>query len=125
MTAPSEWFDNTKAALVAWHEAIVRHASPKKRSDQIRKVQDLSYAGNDLMAILELILHRGPTTVRPVPILFWCPACGERHIDQGEFATRPHHTHSCQQCGLTWRPAVIETVGVHFLPGFKDAEKQK
>jgi len=55
----------------------------------------------------------------PVPMYLTCPKCGERHIDEGDFATRPHHTHSCQACGLTWRPAVICTVGVQFLPGFK------
>lgn len=54
----------------------------------------------------------------PIPMLLWCPECGERHIDQGEFATKPHHT---QTCGLVWRPAVVPTVGVQFLPGFKDA----
>ena len=60
----------------------------------------------------------------PIPMLIWCPACRARHIDRGEFATKPHHTHSCQGCGLTWRPAVVATVGVQFLPGFKDADEQ-
>jgi predicted RNA-binding Zn-ribbon protein involved in translation (DUF1610 family) len=55
-----------------------------------------------------------------VPSLLWCPACGERHIDVGEFATKPHHTHACQSCGMTWRPAVVHTVGVRFLPGFRN-----
>lgn len=54
----------------------------------------------------------------PVPILLHCPECNERHIDRGEFATKVHHTHSCQFCGMTWRPAVVPTVGVQFLPGF-------
>ena len=56
----------------------------------------------------------------PVPIRLPCPSCHQLHIDEGEFATKPHHTHSCQHCGLTWRPAVIATVGVRFLPGFKN-----
>ncbi len=47
-----------------------------------------------------------------------CPDCGALHIDEGEFASKPHHTHSCQECGMTWRPAVVHTVGVRFLPGF-------
>jgi hypothetical protein len=54
----------------------------------------------------------------PIPMLLWCPLCFGRHIDEGEFATKPHHTHSCQYCGNTWRPAVVATVGVDFLPGF-------
>jgi hypothetical protein len=56
----------------------------------------------------------------PVPIVLHCPECRARHIDEGEFATKAHHTHSCQSCGLTWRPAVVATVGVQFLPGFKN-----
>lgn len=57
----------------------------------------------------------------PIPMLLWCPACGERHIDTGEFATRVHHTHACQSCGMVWRPSRIPTLGVQFLPGFKNA----
>jgi len=69
----------------------------------------------------------------PIPMRLPCPGtvpdehgrakpCGELHIDVGEFATKPHHTHSCQACGMTWRPAVEHTVGVRFLPGFKNEE---
>jgi rubredoxin len=56
----------------------------------------------------------------PIPMHIVCPICKARHIDEGEFATKVHHTHSCQKCGLTWRPAVVPTVGVQFLPGFKN-----
>jgi len=56
----------------------------------------------------------------PIPMLLWCPGCQMRHIDEGEFAKKPHHTHACQGCGLVWRPAIVLTVGVQFLPGFKD-----
>lgn len=67
----------------------------------------------------------------PVPMRLPCPGtvpdghgglrmCGVLHIDEGRFATHPHHTHSCQTCGMTWRPAVVATVGVQFLPGFKN-----
>lgn len=58
----------------------------------------------------------------PIPMLLWCPLCHARHIDQGPFATKPHHTHACQACGMAWRPAIVATVGVQFLPGFKDEE---
>lgn len=53
-------------------------------------------------------------------MILTCPACSARHIDVGEFETKPHHTHACQNCGMVWRPAVVPTVGVAFLPGFKD-----
>jgi hypothetical protein len=38
-----------------------------------------------------------------------------------DWTTRPHHTHACQHCGLVFRPALQATVGVQFLPGFKNA----
>lgn len=69
--------------------------------------------------------------LQPVPMRLHCPGvvengkggqriCGCLHVDKGPFATKRHHTHSCQSCGHTWRPAVAYTVGVQFLPGFKD-----
>jgi len=54
----------------------------------------------------------------------FCEVCGEMHIDEGEFATKLHHTHTCQRCGLSWRPAVEYTVGVRFLSGFKNEVSQ-
>lgn len=60
--------------------------------------------------------------IQPLPLLLTCPECRARHIDVGEFATKPHHTHACQHCGHCWRPALVATVGVQFLPGFKNAE---
>lgn len=57
----------------------------------------------------------------PIPMIIHCPMCRARHIDKGEFATKHHHTHACQECGHVWRPAIVPTVGVQFLPGFKDA----
>lgn len=56
----------------------------------------------------------------PVPMILHCPSCSARHIDVGEFATKSHHTHACQSCGTVWRPAIVATVGVQFLPGFKN-----
>lgn len=56
----------------------------------------------------------------PLQIRLVCESCGELHIDEGEYVTKAHHTHACQHCGHTWRPAVPPTVGVRFLPGFKN-----
>lgn len=58
----------------------------------------------------------------PIPMRLLCEHCHAQHVDKGRFATHPHHTHTCQFCGLTWRPAKVYTVGVQFLPGFKDVE---
>jgi hypothetical protein len=55
----------------------------------------------------------------PIPMLLTCPWCKERHIDEGDFVTKIHHTHACQFCGMVWRPAIVPTLGVRFLPGFK------
>lgn len=65
-------------------------------------------------------LKTGCSPKEPIPMLLWCPGCGSRHIDVDEFATKVHHTHACQDCGHVWRPAVVPTVGVQFLPGFKN-----
>lgn len=58
----------------------------------------------------------------PIPMILPCPMCKEKHIDRGKFATKIHHTHACQKCGMVWRPAIVATVGVEFLPGYKDPE---
>ncbi len=55
-------------------------------------------------------------TTKPVPMILRCPYCWTVHIDEGEWATRPHRTHKCEHCGETWRPANIATVGVRELP---------
>lgn len=62
-----------------------------------------------------LKIHSGP-----IHMILTCPACGERHIDEGEFTEKRHHTHACQHCGMVWRPSVEHTLGVQFLPGFKN-----
>jgi len=66
-------------------------------------------------------MNHAPQDGQPIPMLLWCPECGERHIDEGDYATKSHHTHACQHCGHVWRPAVVPTCGVQFLPGFKNA----
>lgn len=58
--------------------------------------------------------------MEPIPMILFCPMCKHRHIDTGEFAVKEHHTHACQMCGFVWRPCIFPTVGVQFLPGFKN-----
>ncbi len=47
-----------------------------------------------------------------------CPECLKPHIDEGEWATRPHKTHLCvddakgKGCGHKWKPSGHATVGV-------------
>ena len=73
--------------------------------------------------IAPLLVAGSEGTTKPVPMILHCLECSTRHIDAGEFATKPHHTHACQRCGFVWRPAIVHTVGVQFLPGFKDETK--
>lgn len=56
-----------------------------------------------------------------VPMILFCPN-GHRHIDEGDFEHLAHHTHACQECGIVWRPAKINTHGVQFLPGYKNGD---
>ena len=58
------------------------------------------------------------TTDEAIDMLLWCPECGERHVDEGEFTWKLHHTHACQSCGMVWRPSKVFTRGVRFLPGY-------
>lgn len=74
------------------------------------------------LACLKFHEHVVAPQTLPLPMRIHCPKCGELHIDEGEFATKSHATHSCQHCGLTFRPAVVPTVGVRFLPGYKNEE---
>ncbi|HEX6038894.1 hypothetical protein [Longimicrobium sp.] len=39
----------------------------------------------------------------PKPAHLFCPKCNERHVDRGEWETRPHHKHLCEFCGHVWR----------------------
>lgn len=70
----------------------------------------------------------------PIPMLLFCPECGEQHIDAPEiepgrlisggsnagravpprviWTNPPHKSHLCHACKTVWRPADIETTGV-------------
>jgi hypothetical protein len=88
-----------------------------KRRDRDLQVAALEDQNRQL---IELLRVERSNDELPIPMLLWCPECRARHVDGGEFATKSHHTHACQTCGHVWRPAVVATVGVQFLPGFKD-----
>lgn len=110
-------------AGVTANRVVVRWALYREIDVRVVYTPDCETA-NDLVAVA-----RGEERVRATldhkasmqPMLLHCPMCGERHIDEGEFATKPHHTHACQSCGMVWRPAIGATCGVRFLPGFKNS----
>lgn len=72
---------------------------------------------NEMFARMKMSITQ---TSVPIEIRINCPMCHTLHVDEGIWTTKPHHTHACQACGHVWRPAVVNTVGVRFLPGFKD-----
>ena len=53
-------------------------------------------------------------------LALFCPNCGKQHLDIGEFASRIHRTHLCENtpdgpntvCGKLWRPFDFPTRGV-------------
>jgi hypothetical protein len=92
-------------------ETLAIYAGPLAK-DIAETRADVTVVRNGLFGLLPL--------KKPIPMRLFCEVCHTQHIDAGEFATKPHHTHACQFCGLTWRPSVEFTVGVQFLPGFKD-----
>ena len=114
--------------------ALARFVARQLASGEITETQAYNHVadisvmtGNIPMQVtFDLTLRRlgGVKLPKPIPMRLPCPACGALHIDEGPFATKPHHTHSCQECGLTWRPAIVHTVGVRFLPGFRNAEPE-
>jgi hypothetical protein len=38
----------------------------------------------------------------PIAARLHCPECDARHIDQGEWKTRPHRRHQCERCRFRW-----------------------
>lgn len=108
------------------------HEMLRERANTIHELQQkVLFAEQPFRAEIEhlkvtierLELELDETKRRDRHQLLWCPACGERHIDEGEFAMKEHHTHACQHCGMVWRPAIGPTFGVRYLPGFKNREE--
>lgn len=101
-------------------DELVRAASKltTERDNQSELIRNL----HDTEAVLERDLLDARTRLAaPIPMRLICPACNALHVDEGwDGADKPHHTHACQGCGAVWRPAIVPTVGVRFLPGFKN-----
>ncbi len=58
----------------------------KPRSEEVEK-HGSSGSGSELPGFRASEL---PVPPLPVPMLLWCPECNERHVDVGDFATKPH-----------------------------------
>jgi transposase-like protein len=57
----------------------------------------------------EQVLQR--SLARIPRLTLWCPLCSALHVDTGEWASRPHRTHLCLDCGHTWTPSYFYTFG--------------
>jgi predicted RNA-binding Zn-ribbon protein involved in translation (DUF1610 family) len=121
---PTDWptdkiMEEAKKAKIPIHnrktiwniQYLIRKANKKNG------MADIERFDNKVMAGLPIIENK-VLTIIPIQMLLWCPNCHSRHIDEGEFTSKAHHTHACQQCGMVWRPAIEPTCGVQFLPGF-------
>lgn len=91
---------------------------------------DVESAMDRAAEIIRVCQAIDPSSIKllpPLPVRIHCPMCHTLHIDEGEFATadRPHHTHTCQNCGHSWRDTLNPTIGVKFLPGFQGKPKSK
>lgn len=86
----------------------------------IHATGDTALVGSEVRDFAQAVIESFSSLSAPIPMRLVCPRCCALHIDEGEFATKHHHTHACQNCGEVWRPAIVPTVGVRFLPGFKN-----
>lgn len=84
--------------------------------DQVDPASDCAIGNDEIGLVREIIDRIG----KPIPMILFCPMCQTRHIDVGDFATKPHKIHACQGCGFEWKPAQVPTVGVDFLPNSKN-----
>lgn len=91
------------------------------REDLNRLVSAQEGEVNKLNAAIGQLMRDIAVKDAPIPMRLVCPACKALHEDEGD---KPHHTHACQACGNVWRPAIVATVGVRFLPGFKNREDE-
>lgn len=71
-----------------------------------------------LLRWVKTVVMNAKSNMAPIPMRLSCPVCDQLHLDEHVFRTKPHHTHACQHCGHVWRPALVATRGVRFLPGF-------
>ncbi len=97
------------------------NAETNPKLDEIVRASEMLTRRADRLKSERDAAIRAATTIpepSPTPMILTCPSCSARHIDEGEFATKPHHLPGC---GMVWRPALVPTVGVQFLPGFKNA----
>jgi hypothetical protein len=106
---------DTQDAWILWNAALAaRQATDAENWSQYLKdgetpLQRLQREIQDSNGLAGLL---AAARQAPVPMTLHCPQCAALHVDDGEWATRPHKTHQCQACKHEWRPFEYATVGV-------------
>lgn len=66
---------------------------------------------------------------KPLDMLLFCPRCNVQHVDRPQpeqgWTNPPHATHTCQSCGLLWRPSNGLTNGIRMLPLLEDKHRER
>jgi endogenous inhibitor of DNA gyrase (YacG/DUF329 family) len=109
---PRQWNELSKFAELQRQRERQAVAVPSKPDNVLDSYWQRAMQGYRF--VLEHGFYASPPadTVKPIPVNIKCPECGTEHIDEDEWATRPHKTHQCQQCKHEWRPFEYATVGV-------------
>lgn len=100
--------DKTLEALV---EKIITRLTPSPGDGSPEIARDARHALRHAKELAAALATR-EEDAEIVTLSLWCPDCGQPHVDEGEWETRPHKTHQCQACGHEWRPFDYPTVGV-------------
>lgn len=97
--------------------------SSKLRSIASERISDIELS-LELLAIANALSAQSSI---PIPMLLFCPKCGEQHVDAPEdhevdkgshvdvvadWSNPPHRSHLCHACGTIWRPTDVATTGV-------------
>lgn len=93
---------------------IERALAEAKMDFEGRKASE-EFAVRELNRLLETKSAPRSAIAEPIEMLLFCPRCGMQHVDapnavQG-WTNPPHATHTCQGCGLLWRPSNENTTG--------------
>lgn len=123
-TRPTAW---AYALACKAHEAAEVEVArlTKERDEQCLAL------GREITALRQEAEAAESKLTAPIPMVLFCPACGEQHIDKDDpcpdegcphYGTQhshpdswlnpPHRSHLCHGCGHIWRPADVATVGV-------------
>ena len=89
------------------HASLLIGAAYISADDALKRFQDNSLYGERTFG---KVYAAAPA--KPAAMTLHCPKCEKLHVDEGEWATRPHKTHQCQHCMHEWRPFEYPTVGV-------------